>query len=374
MMAPLNRRTVLGIMIAGLVPAFALTYAIVGRYRGQRQDLASEWNARGERDINRSPDVAVGDFETALVYGPERTGTRLRLAQALIAAGRSFEAKTRLLTLRAEEPGNGLLNLELARLAAADHELGDAVRDYHAAIDGSWETGGASARRGARLELAKLLLSNGQPLRAQAELIALIDDLPADAALLTEVGQMLIQADGDGDAALKLFQRALAVDPAYARAARAAGDVAFRAGDYRMAQRYLTTAAAHAPLAPDDQNKLSVSLRVPALDPLARGLSARGRAQRAQRLLALADLRLSRCEDRPSPSPDVTARLSALREQVQAQANMRERDLERDPDLFDQTMALVGEITRLPSTACGSDTVDDRVLSIVAGQRPSPTT
>src|SRR5262249_11403329 len=77
-------------------------------------------------------------------------------------------------------------------------DLVDAVRFYHGAIDGAWEEGGAAAaRRDARLELVRLLLNSGQNLRAQAELIALVGDLPPDATLITDVGDLLVEAGAD---------------------------------------------------------------------------------------------------------------------------------------------------------------------------------
>ena len=257
-----DRRVILGVVVVALAPAFIVTQSIVNRYHAQRHDLAIEWSSRGEQDLLRNPADAVADFRAALSYSSDRPEDRLRLSQALIAANRPVEARAHLLTLWAEEPGNGPINFALARLAAADGDVAGAVRYYHAAIDGAWESGAAAARRSARLELARLLLSKGQNIRAQAELIALIDDLPGDPALITDVGNLLIEAGADGRA-MVLLQRALEIAPENARAARLAGQIQFRLGDFALAHGYLLTAAKSGVLDQDDQMKLDISGKVP---------------------------------------------------------------------------------------------------------------
>ena len=88
-----DRRTLLGIAITALIPSFALVHTVVSRYRDSRHRLAVEWSARGEQEFATEPRAAVAAFETALAYGPERTGDRLRLGEALIQAHRPVEAE-----------------------------------------------------------------------------------------------------------------------------------------------------------------------------------------------------------------------------------------------------------------------------------------
>ncbi len=362
---PQDRGFILGVVIAALVPAFALVHGVVGRYNDERQELAAEWAARGDRDRPRDPAAAVIDFQTALAYGADRDA-ELRLAEALNAAKRPAEARAHLLTLWSDEPGDGGINLQLARLAAAEGDLADAVRYYHGAIDGAWERDAAAARRGARLELARLLLSHGQRIRAQAELIALIDDLPADANLITEVGRLVLSA-GAENRALALFQRALTLDPANAAAATLAGDVAFRAGDVRRAHDYLQQASDHGGLDPDARERLDISARVLALDPSSRGLSARARGQRTLRSLSIARARLARCQAAAGGASD--PQIAALSARAHGAGSTRERVVERDPDIGDEIMQLVFDIERLPAAACGPDSLDDHALQYLSRAR-----
>jgi tetratricopeptide (TPR) repeat protein len=294
----LSRRVVLGIIIAAIVPAFALTQLVVIRYRDERKALANDWSTRGEQDVARQPAAAITDFETALSYGPERVEDRFRLAQALMAADRPGEARAQLLTLVADEPSRGDLNLALARLAAHGGDLSDAVRYYHAAIDGSWPSGAAQARRKTRIALARLLMANGQLVPAQAELIGLIDDLPRDARVITNVASLLADA-GAAARALGLLRQALEIDPANSAAAQLAGSLEFAAGDLRGARHDLLEAAKHAPLSQANAQTLDVVERVFELDPYVDRLASRVRAERALHALEIAKARLERCAAMP---------------------------------------------------------------------------
>ncbi len=356
--APFDRRTVLALAITALIPFFALTHTLVARYRVSRQQLAAQWSARGQRDVPRAPAVAVVDFETALSFGPERSADRLRLAEALIQAGEPVEARAQLLTLWTEQPGNGRINLELARLAAGDGDVRQAVRYYHAAVDGSWDTGAATARREARLEAAKLLLAHGEHFSAQSELIALIDDLPSDSGFITQVAGLLMDA-GATTRAKALLDRALSLDRHNRTAARLAGTLAFRDQDYRAAREHLRAAdSADA----DAQEMLMESDAVLALDPYLRGLRSAERARRALAALDVSRNRLHRCQTGDGVPDDLVDRVTAARKKS-------ERTLARDAEALDDVMTLVFDIEKLQDPACGADSPQDRALRLIAGQR-----
>ena len=352
-----SRRVVLGLIIAAVAPAFALTQFVVNRYREERTALAAEWSARGDNDLPVRPATAVTDFQTALSY-EERDSDQFRLAKALVAADRPAEANAQLLSLVSDEPSRGDLNLELARLAARRSDVDEAVRYYHAAIDGTWPTGAPAARREARTELARFLMSRGQQLRAQAELIGVIDDLPPDAALITNVASLLVEA-GAQARALAVVRRALALDPHNARASELAGTLEFNTGDFRAASRDFLNAATSAPLSSDSRNRLDIAERALELDPYLDRLAVRARAGRVLNALAIAKMRLERC----SPMP-------ALADRVDGTVKRRAIDLERDVDLIDDTMDVVFDIERLPEGSCGTDSADDRALALIASQHP----
>jgi tetratricopeptide (TPR) repeat protein len=360
-----SARVRLAIVILGIVPAFVLTFLLVSRYKAQRVQFAREWTVRGERDMKRSPAAAVADFETALAYGPDDAARRLRLAEALTASGARHEARAHLLTLWAQTPGDGRLNVDLARLAAADGDVTEATRYYHAAIDGAWDIGAAAARRTARVELAALLLRAGQPVHAQAELIALVDDLPPDAALITRVGRMLVDA-GAESRSIPLFERARALDRKNGTAALLEGEVQFRARRYTAAHQLLAEAKHDgATLSTADETMLAASARIPELDALAERLTVRQRLARARQGLTIAHNRLARCQAH-AVQPDAVATVADLSNQADALDRLSARALARDPDRITDLVALVAAIEGLPSSLCGTDTADDRALQQIA--------
>jgi tetratricopeptide (TPR) repeat protein len=358
---------VLGTFLVALVPAFAVTHTAVSRYKAQRHSLAEAWRARGRRDVTKDPSAAAVDFQTALSY-EDRASDRLALAEALIAAHRPAEAKAQLLTLWALQPGDGQINLDLGRLAAADDNVSDAVRYYHSSIDGAWDEDAASERREGRLELAQFLIANGQSTAAQAELIALSDNLPEDARTLTSVGALLIESGADRRA-MPLLEHALRLDPADGVAARMAGGIEFRAAAYRSARRYFQAAEKHGALDAEARNMRDVSGRVLALDPMERGIGARARTARVIESMAVARKRLERCKTASPVDAATRDRLADLEGGLDDAEKVRPRALDRDVDLTEQTMTLVFDIEGLPAASCGPDSADDQALQLIAGQR-----
>lgn len=174
----LRRDTFLLITLVLLVFLFVVTGFTVRIYHDIERGFAEDWYTRGEADLHAGrAEAALADFHTALSYSHDNEQYQLRLAQALMAAGNSrvtrAEARTYLLNLLEHEPGNGTVNLELARLAAHDRAVPDALRFYHGAIYGEWNDDPVVRRRAARLELVEFLLDAGRKNSARAELIAM---------------------------------------------------------------------------------------------------------------------------------------------------------------------------------------------------------
>jgi tetratricopeptide (TPR) repeat protein len=324
-----RRRTLLALMILGVVPAFALVNFAVSAARARREAISADWARRGTVDLaNGQAAAAAEDYETANQYARDRGAYRLQLAQALVAARRTLEAEAELQTLWNATPGNGTINLQLARLCAIEGREADAVRYYHAAIDGAWDADAAATRRHVRLELARFLLARNERTQAQAELMALAADLPADPT-----------------------------DPA---AARLAGEVAFDTGDYRGARRYLELARRDG-FDADAARMLDLSTRVGALDPYARGIRSRERVRRVVRAFEIADAALTRC------AADPLAPLGEQRDELQPQAD--ESTLARDPDAVDAMLMFASDAVAAVHRVCGEGQGDERALELMFQQR-----
>ena len=377
----LRRDTFLLIIFVSLTLLFVLTGFIVRIYHDVEKGLAQDWYTRGEEDL-RAGRVrpAQADFRTALSYSHDNARYQLRLTQALMAAGQAreagTEARTYLLNLLEGEPGNGTVNLELARLAARNHAISDALRFYHGAIYGEWNDDPVVRRRATRLELVEFLLDAGQKASARAEMIALADDLPADPALQTTVGNLLLQVAGYDDA-LKLFRQALVEDPQRVAALAGAGECYFQNGDYPQAERYLTRAVQQDPHLLQAAAMRDTAQAVVNLDPFNRRLSNRERARRATLAFNSAVTRLQNCAaqrgiDLKVEGGDPLQALYAQATELQPRA--QQRYLSRDSELLSQVMDVAFEIEQGATHTCGEPQGQDLALLLMAreqgGSRP----
>jgi tetratricopeptide (TPR) repeat protein len=174
------REVVLIICAVLLIVMFAVTALVTRLYHKKIHTLGDDWFAKGEVTF-RSGNAALAlvDYRNALVYSPNNPIFQLHLAQALASANREDEASTYLVNLLAESPGSGEINLELARISAHQGQFFSAVRYYHSAIYGVWETDPLLKRWNVRRELCEYLLDRGDMTDAQPEAIALTQEAPA---------------------------------------------------------------------------------------------------------------------------------------------------------------------------------------------------
>ncbi len=368
----LPRDTVLLLSFPVLVLFFVVTGFAARFYHAKQRALAEEWYVRGEADLKggRAPQ-AIEDLHTALVYSRDNTLFRQRLAQALIAADRRDEARVYLLNLWEREPGDGTVNLELARLAVHKGNFGDAVRYFHNAIFGVWEENPEQQRRKVRLELCEFLLSRGARREAQAALIELAGDLPKDPRLYTHVGSLFLRAE-DYNRALAIFRQALQLERRQPAALAGAGEAAFQMANYRDARRYLEQAVRADPENQRASQLLETARTVLNVDPFRRGLSSAERARRAVQAFQQGLERLRKCSqtraealEGPQPMTElqvIYARAADMRPRI------RERTLRRDSGLLMSAMDLVFDIEEFAARACGSPTGTDLALLLVARQ------
>ena len=105
-----------------------LTWLIFRSYSQHQKDAAARWKRRGEEAlVHNNPTAAVYDLRTSLGYEPDHRDTEVKLAKALAQMGtpRSMqEAAVYFNTLWEKEPGDGNINLQLARLSARQGQTG----------------------------------------------------------------------------------------------------------------------------------------------------------------------------------------------------------------------------------------------------------
>ena len=147
-----------------LVVSFAIAGLVTRLYHDQQASMAQQWYQRGNAKLAAGHAAAdADDFSNALVYSRGNDLFELRLAQAFIAAGRRDEAQAHLEELWERTSSSGIVNLELARLAAQKGDTSEAVRYYNNAIYSVWEGEAEQQerRRDAEFELYKFLMNQG---------------------------------------------------------------------------------------------------------------------------------------------------------------------------------------------------------------------
>src|ERR1700686_1166056 len=215
-------------------------------YHAQRDALGNRWFNRGVEDLRtRRYDRAVTEFRSALLFSRDNYDYQLNLAEALIGLGQTNESYSYLVNLWEREPENGLVNLELSRIAAQRGQTEQAQRYYHNAIYAVWPGDQELKRRDTRFELIEYLLNIHAKAQAQAELIALEENLE-DPALQKRVGDLFLRAE-DYEHALAAYRLCLKSDRHNEGALAGAGWAAFQLGRYPLADRYLQAAVAGNP-------------------------------------------------------------------------------------------------------------------------------
>jgi predicted Zn-dependent protease len=357
-------RPVLVWLALALIPAFGVTTAVVKAYRSEQRRLAADWFDRGETAlVGGRPEDAIEAFRNALTFSRENPVFRLQLARALAAANRPAEARAYLLTLREAQPGNGPVNLELARLSARDGNVPDALRYYHSSIEGAWADSGEARRRTARFELAEFLVRRDAGVQAQSELIALRGDLPDDPAFQKRVARLMLEA-GLVPHAIEVYESVLRAQPRDAQAMAGLGEAAFQEGSYYTASSMLAKARAAGASDGRLERTLSTARLVLAIDPYQRRLSTRERTARVERALDAAAARLRACG--ASSSDDALQQLSMELPPIEAS---RRKGLPRDPDQLEPVIDLVFRIEQTTARVCGEPQGLDFALLLLARQR-----
>ena len=361
----LSREPVILALLSIAAVIFFLAVTGLSRvYHGQRESLGSRWFGRGVADLKlQRYDSAITEFRAALLYSRDDYDYQLNLAEALLGLKRTNEASAYLLNLWDREPENGLVNLELARIAAQRGQTEQALRYYHDAIYATWPGDQRVQRRDARVELIEYLLKINATTQAQSELIALEANLGDDPAQQLRVGDLFLQAR-DYQNALSAYLLCLKTDRHNHAAIAGAGLAAFDLGRYSEAERYLEEAVAAAPSDTQSADRLKTAELVLRMDPFRRQISAAERDRTVISAFEVAGERIKACAT-PATAPaawqqDLAARWAKMKPQI------TEQGLRRNPDLLEGAMDLVFSTERQTSATCGAPTGTDLALLLIA--------
>jgi tetratricopeptide (TPR) repeat protein len=392
-----------------------LTNYLYQSYASHQVELANRWLERGQQAMrDGKPQAAIDALSSALAYAPAQRTIEIQLAEALASAGRLQEASVYFNALLETQQGDGLINLQLARIAARQGNQSQAIEDYQRAIYGSWEGDGYVRRRSVRLELINYLISQKRLDQARNELLVASGNAPDDdITLQLDIARTMEQAQ-DPSNALNLYKKILRHHASLREALEGAGRTAFQLGHYLQAKRYL----AHALEGPgvdqeppaaiaQSRDRLSDATRLLQLYPSSRvGLRERSNRILEDRQLAMA--RLAECtqdkaaakdsaaaphsqpsskpssnplaslasrfsrhttpatQNQPAAAPPVDP-LQALAERwQQLPAKVSVTALEKDPELTQTQIQLIYDTEIITQEVCGAPSGDDALLLRIA--------
>jgi tetratricopeptide (TPR) repeat protein len=353
----------LALLLVLAVASFAGVSGLSRIYHAQQESLGQRWFTRGTLDLKEQRyERAVSEFRTALLYSRDNYAYQLNLAQALIGLKRTSEAYAYLINLWELEPENGLVNLELARIAAQKRDTEQALRYYHNAIYATWPGDQEVQRRDARLELIEFLLSIPAKTQAQAELIALAANLNGDPSEHARAGDLFLRVQ-DYEHALAEYSLSLKLERHDPAMLAGAGWAAFELGRYPLAQRYLQAAVSADPDDAQSAARLQTAELVLNMDPFQRQISAVQRNRIVMEAFAAAGQRLKEC----MAGDNSAAALQSLNENWSNMSRqISEQHLQRNPDLVETAMDLVFSIERQTNAVCGTPTGTDMALLLIA--------
>ena len=350
---------------------FAVTLFLFRSFSAHRAQIARQAGEDGRIALSKHrPHEAIADLRTALSYAPNERSYELLLAQALGDDGHIEEADNYFLNLWESQPGDGFINLQLARLARQLHKPQDANNYYRAAIYGSWNGDGVARRREVRVELANFLIEQDQPSLAQNVLLVAASNAPSDPALSLSFGDDLLRANDPTDA-MKQYQKAISESPRNAIAYEKAGQLAYATGDYAHARDYLEKAlresagvlGVSAEPESDTTAMLRNAERLLVLDPRL----ATTRSDRVTRILnnrATARKRLDACMAQLT-TPQLS--FDTLKSRWTASASNSTRSaLMRDDSNQDVNRSLINDTETETARFCGAPRGDDALLLLLA--------
>jgi len=351
------------IAVIGFIAVGRLVHAFDSRQRM----VAADMYHRGIIDRNhRDFKLAVNHFRAALSFDRNNDLYQLNLAQSLAALGKDHDDQARayLLNLWDRAPQDAQVNLELARLAANQNQLDQALRYYHNAIYGIWNDSTGASRRQARLELVDFLIAHNEKTQAQSELIASAGSLPPEVAPHARIADRLMRVNAFADA-LAQYRAILEIDPQNADAMRGAGEAAFFLGDFRTAQRDLQAAKDHGLQDSEVDHKLQMAYLILRNDPFRRKLTDKERRDRTLTAFDQAGRRLQTCKEEQAlshPLESLRERWTQLKPRVTAYRS-------GNAAIAETAMDVVFQIEQQAAQDCGQPTGLDEALLLIANNR-----
>ena len=361
-----TREPIILLVLTVIAVAFFLAVSVLSKaYHARQASQAEKWYRRAAYDQKRGYlDRAASEFRAAELHSRGNFNYQLGLAQTLAALGRTDEAYSYLLNLREKQPESGTVNLELARIFAKKGDAATAIRYYHNALYAAWPPDAENQRLAGRLELIEFLLRQNDKTQAQSELLALAANLPPDAGVHSQMGDLFFRSQ-DYEHSLAQYQEVLKANAKDPATLRGAGQSAFESGRYGLARRYLQAAVEANPSDSTSAELLNTAELVLNMDPFLRRISVSQRHQIVINAFATAGERLKACTITGTTGPSFESKWKEMKPHIS------KLGLKQDPDLVDTAMNLVFAIEQSASAQCGAPAGKDQALLLISRLRES---
>ena len=343
-----------------------MTTFLFRSFEARREDLSVRWAQRGRDALQQGhPEQAVTALHIALSYHADSPDNELALAQALAASGHINEAENYFLNLWQARPGDGPINLQLARLERSKGDARTAIDYYQAAVFGTWAGDALTRRRDTRLELSKYLIEQGQLQSARAELAVAAGNNPDPATQLV-IAQLLEAAEDPKDAFIAYRNAGLGSDTRFVAQAKA-GELCHRLGDYACAASLLDKALQYTGWTPEQKLRMTnLQKDSERLQELSFGSDV-PLMVRMSHLLNDGRIAQSRLQSCVTPAASASMQPSSPLAPLQSQWNdlnsaKNRAALRHDEDLQEQYASLIFETEGTAATTCGPLTGDDALL------------
>ena len=347
---------------------FVFTRNMAARERLLEEKIAAAWFERGTQFLQAGDtDKAIQAFRKAASDVEDNPKYALALANALTAEGKYPEAEQSLLRLRELNSEDPEVNLSLARLAAKQGSVQDAVRYYQNALYGRWSDDQLDQRRQLQMEFVQFLIGHQQRYLASSELFILQNRTPNSVAAHLQIARLFVDAD-DPQHALQEYKAAVDLDGKNVEALTAAGEISFQLGDYPQAQQYLKAALEANPESTKTRDLLTMTELILSEDPLLPHLST---WERQRRLLAGLDLSLKRLDTCLSQTSDrkATADLQSLKsEAAGVEPRLGAKNQPPDSDTARAGVALIFRMQQAAAGYCGPPSGADHALLLIGRQ------
>jgi tetratricopeptide (TPR) repeat protein len=351
----------LAMVVAAIVGLLLVAVSLNYYYRSQRSGRAlKSFQAGNELVQAERYQEAIEQYRNALSIS-HSTENRLALGLALVKAQRLPEAEIYLREVLRDHPTSGPANVGLAEANVEQGQFDAAVTFYHQAIYGAWPDHPAEHRVQTRMELVKTLGTAGRDKPAQAELLAILPELPANPEIRKRVARMLFDVGLFRETA-DLYRSIVQRDKNDADAYTGLGDAEVARWNYAAARDAFNRALVTRPSDESIQERLNICERVLAMDPTMARLRSAERYRRSRSLLSAILTVQDQCQAHPevATTGSLVPALDAARKQV-----ARHRRPASYADATDDTLSLVNQLWAAEPQACtsASDETLGRVMA-----------